>query len=149
MGIRGLKITPYHPQTDGMVERFNQMMKVRRTWQHGMASGTKLCHLSLASTEQHQMQQRRQIQTPLKVFKERWTDPETRPQNVVQYVEELTARFEKLRETAEENECKQKARYKHHYDQKSVERKFQVGDMVLLRTPPMQHGMYAEWLVHI
>ena len=56
MGIRGLKTTPYHPQTDGMFERFNQTMNVM-PWQHGMASGTKLCRLSLASTEQHQMQQ--------------------------------------------------------------------------------------------
>ena len=38
MGIRGLKTTPYHLQTDGMVERFNQTMKViRRTWQEFVA----------------------------------------------------------------------------------------------------------------
>ncbi len=27
IGIKGIKTTPYHPQTDGMVERFNQTMK--------------------------------------------------------------------------------------------------------------------------
>ncbi|CDQ92886.1 unnamed protein product [Oncorhynchus mykiss] len=27
LGIKGLRITPYHPQTDGLVERFNQMLK--------------------------------------------------------------------------------------------------------------------------
>ena len=27
LGIRGIKTTPYHPQTDGLVERFNQTLK--------------------------------------------------------------------------------------------------------------------------
>lgn len=27
LGITAIKITPYHPQTDGLVERFNQMLK--------------------------------------------------------------------------------------------------------------------------
>ena len=27
LGIQGIKTTPYHPQTDGLVERFNQTLK--------------------------------------------------------------------------------------------------------------------------
>lgn len=27
LGVKAIKTSPYHPQTDGMVERFNQTMK--------------------------------------------------------------------------------------------------------------------------
>ena len=161
MGIRGLKTTPYHPQTDGMFERFNQTMNVML--KKNMATWNSQWDLALpfvlgeyrttpnATTgfTPSELLQGRQIRTPLKVFKEQWTDPETRPQNVVQYVEELTARFDKQRETAEENECKQKTKHKHHYDQKSVERKFQVGDMELLGTHLYDMACMLNGLVHI
>ena len=59
MGIRSLKTMPYHPHMDGMVERFNRMMKVmlKKNKAKWIGRGTKLCHLSLANTELHQMQQ--------------------------------------------------------------------------------------------
>ena len=157
LGITGIKTTPYHPQTDGMVERFNQTMKRMLKKSIGPWNGQWDKALPYVLGEYRTMPNEstgftpselcfgRQIQTPLKALKERWTAEEPSTQNVAKYFEDLTERFERLREAAEENEVRAKSRYKAQYDKKAQERSFEDGDLVLLRIPHWKGGLKVEW----
>ena len=53
-GIHQIKISPYHPQTDGMVERFNATMKrlLKKMTQKMLKSGISICPLFSGLTEE-------------------------------------------------------------------------------------------------
>ena len=157
LGITGIKTTPYHPQTDGMVERFNQTMKRMLKKSIGPWNGQWDKALPYVLGEYRTMPNKstgftpselcfgRQIRTPLKALKERWTAEEPSTQNVAKYFEDLTECFERLREAAKENEVRAKSRYKAQYDKKAQERSFEEGNLVLLRIPHWKGGLKAEW----
>ena len=148
LGIRHITTTPYHPQTDGMVERFNGTQKsmLKRSfcsfhgqWDRALplvlgeyrstpcrATGFTPAELLLGGN----------IRTPLKVPKEQWTTKENEPnytkKNMGRYVTDLVDGMEKMRVIAKENEKKYKTKCKEVYDKKAKERILVIGDLVLV-----------------
>ena len=161
LGIRHITTTPYHPQTDGMVERFNGTLKTMLKRSFCSFHGQWDLALPLVSGEYRSTPCRAtgftpaklllggNIRTPLKVLKEQWTAKENEPnytkKNMGRYVTDLVDGMEKMRVITKENEKMYKTKCKEVYDKKAKERKLVIGDLVLVRNPVKKiHGFNQE-----
>lgn len=115
LGIKGIKTTPYHPQTDGLVERFNQTLKnMLRKFVSSSGSDWDqwLPYLLFAYREVPQAFSRfspfellygRQVRGPLDLLREYWEGPKTSKDNIVAYVVRMRERLEEMTALAQEN----------------------------------------------
>ncbi|KAG1926960.1 hypothetical protein F2P79_024577 [Pimephales promelas] len=115
LGIRAIKTTPYHPQTDGLVERFNQTLKsmLRKfVSKSGSDWDQWLPYLLFAYREVPQastgfspfeLLYGRQVRGPLDLLKEKWEGPKDGMCSVVQYVVQMRERLEEMTSLAQEN----------------------------------------------
>ena len=62
-------------------------------------------------------------------------EPNCTQKQLGRYVTDLVEGMEKMRDIAKENEGKYKTKCKENYDRKARERKFEIGDLVLVRNP--------------
>lgn len=95
VGIKGIQTTPYHPQMEGLVERFNQTLKnlLRKFVSHtGLDWGQWLPYLLFAYREVPQASTEfspfellygRQVRGPLDLLQEHWENPIGDQANVV------------------------------------------------------------------
>ena len=115
LGIKGIKTTPYHPQTDGLVERFNRTLKTmlrRFVSQTGKDWDEWLLYLLFAYREVPQastgfspfeLLYGRQVRGPLDLLKELWEGPKEENQNVALYVIQMRNRLEEMSALAHQN----------------------------------------------
>ena len=156
IGVTGLQTTPYHPERDGLVERFNttlksMLKKTLKVWNgqwdlalpHVLGEYRRAPHESTGFTPS-ELLYGRQIRGPLQNLKEQWTAKEGVPTDIVMYITTVQDRFEELQKVSRDREEEQKAKYKHQFDRKARTRSFQPGDLVLLRTPPKGQSLHAE-----
>ena len=143
--IHKLTTTPYHPQTDGMVERFNATLKsmLRKSlsafqgqWDEALpfvlgeyrstpcrATGFTPAKLLLGNN----------IRTPLAVMRYQWTGEKIVKKPLGRYLVRLVEGMEEMRQLAKENKEVYKLNYKKNNDKKVKPRSFEVGDLVLVR----------------
>ena len=115
LGIKGIKTTPYHPQTDGLVERFNRTLKTmlrRFVSQTGKDWDEWLPYLLFAYREVPQastgfspfeLLYGRQVRGPWDLLKELWEGPKEENQNVALYVIQMRNRLEEMSALAHQN----------------------------------------------
>ena len=96
--IKPIRTSPYHPQTDGLVERFNQTLKTmlkKGTKEDGKDWDRLIPYLLSAYREVPQastgfspfeLLYGRQVRGPLDTVRESWEARERRPESVVSYV---------------------------------------------------------------
>lgn len=158
LGIKRVRTTPYHPQTDGLVERFNQTLKgmlKKFVSENGKDWDKWLPYLLFAYREVPQASTgfspfellfAHQIRGPLDVLRDSWeaSDKPTK-QNILSYIlkmrEKLQLSSTRARESVQESQVKQKM----WYDQKARSRTFQVGEQVLLLLPTSENRLLAKW----
>lgn len=157
LGIKGIRTTPYHPQTDGLVERFNQTLKkmLRKfTSQTGADWDQWLPYLLFAYREVPQastgfapfeLLYGRQVRGPLDLLKEHWEGPPADQKNMVQYVIQMSERLEGMTSLAWENQTKAQKNQKTWYDRNARERTFRPGQLVLLLLPTTDNKLLAKW----
>uniref|UniRef100_A0A1X7U211 RNA-directed DNA polymerase n=1 Tax=Amphimedon queenslandica TaxID=400682 RepID=A0A1X7U211_AMPQE len=155
--LKGITTTPYHPQTDGLVERFNGTLKnmLRRcTSQNPRDWDTLLPYILFAYREVPQestgfspfeLLYGRSVRGPLDILKESWESRENCPENVVTYVTEMRRRLEEMTGIVGENMKKSQVKQKRWYDRKARHREFKTGDKVLVLLPSTTHKLTAEW----
>uniref|UniRef100_A0A1X7TVH1 Reverse transcriptase domain-containing protein n=1 Tax=Amphimedon queenslandica TaxID=400682 RepID=A0A1X7TVH1_AMPQE len=155
--IKGIRTTPYHPQTDGLVERFNGTLKrmLRScTSRNPKEWNTLLPYLLFAYREVPQQSTGfspfellygRAVRGPLDVLKESWETKEDHAEDIVTYVTEMRSRLEEMSELARENLKRSQGKQKVWYDRKARDRKFGPGDKVLVMQPSSTHKLTAEW----
>ncbi|XP_078793179.1 uncharacterized protein LOC144987743 [Oryzias latipes] len=157
LGVKGIKTTPYHPQTDGLVERFNQTLKTmlrKFVSETGTDWDQWLPYLLFAYREVPQastgfspfeLLYGRQVRGPLDLLKDYWEKPVTDKDNVVSYVLKMRERLERMSTLAQEHMRSAQAQQKTWYDKKAKDRIFQVGQQVLLLLPTSDNKLLARW----
>lgn len=157
LGIKGIKTTPYHPQTDGLVEHFNRTLKTmlhRFISQSGKDWDEWLPYLLFAYREVPQASTGfspfellfgRQVRGPLDLLKELWEGPEDNKQSVALYVIQMHERLEQMSALAQQNMESAQKKQKTWYDKKARERSFMPGQKVLLLLPTDDSKLLAKW----
>ena len=155
--IQPIKTSPYHPQTDGLVERFNQTLKamLRKTvWKEGKDWDKWLPYLLFAYREVPQsstgfspfeLVYGRQIRGPLDVLKETWETSNKSNESVVSYVLAMQEKLSEMSELARENLAKAQKQQKKWYDENARERRFEPGEQVLVLLPTETSKLLAQW----
>ena len=158
LGVKAIKTSPYHPQTDGLVERFNSMLKsmLRKCMMEEGKDWDKLlpyvlftyCEVPQTTTgfSPFELLYGRAVRGPVDVLKETWEASEnTSDESVVSYILSVQEKLERMMETVKENSVKAKAQQKTWYNQNARSREFQPGDQVLVLLPTSTSKLLAQW----
>ena len=156
--IRRIRTSPYHPQTDGLVERFNGTMKgmLRKFVGRGRKDWDEyLPYLLFAYREVPQastgfspfeLLYGRKVRGPLDVLKEAWTGAEGNQGSGVTQIVEMRQRMEEMMDQVQVNANRAQSRQKRLYDRGAHTREFAVGDQVLILLPQTHHSLKLEWV---
>ena len=146
VSIKPIRTSPYHPQTDGLVERFSQMLKaiLRRTVTDEGKDWDKLIPYVLFAYREvpqsstgfspFELVYGRAVRGPLDVLKETWEADSHSSESVVSYVLSVQERLAKMSALARENLQKVQKMQKRWYDKHARECEFGVGENVLFLT---------------
>lgn len=158
LGIKRVRTTPYHPQTDGLVERFNQTLKSmlkKFVSESGKDWDKWLPYLLFAYREVPQASTgfspfellfAHQVRGPLDVLRDSW-EAHYKPtkQNILSYVLKMREQLQQSSALAHQNLKDSQVKQKAWYDQKARSRSFQPGDQVLLLLPTSENKLLAKW----
>ncbi|KAL1250507.1 hypothetical protein QQF64_018303 [Cirrhinus molitorella] len=125
LGITAIRTSAYHPQTDGLTERFNQTLK-------------NMLRKFVSDTG---------LQGPLDLIRKSWEDSTCREEEkgIVQYVLEMRDRLEHYQEQARENLKEAQKAQKTWYDQNARQRQLQPGQKVLLLLRTSANKLLTKW----
>lgn len=159
LSIKGLKTSPWHPQTNGLVERFNatlkQMMKKLAVEQPEMWD-LYIPALLFAYREVPQeslgfspfeLLFGRTVKGPMRVLRQLWTDEEQNNEvkTTAEYVTDLRNRIEETCEIARINLAKASLRQSRFYNKHAKKRTLDVGAKVLLLLPTKKNKLELAW----
>ncbi|XP_065928583.1 uncharacterized protein [Magallana gigas] len=160
LSIRKLNNTPYHPQANGFVERFNGTLKrmLQIYAQDEPGKWDKLLpYLFFAYREVPQettgfspfeLLYGRYVRGPLAILRDSLEEDEADSQlqpSVLSYILETNEKLAKMADIVSENEEVSKIEQKRYYDRKARHRSFEVGDKVLVLLPTSTKKLLAQW----
>ena len=155
--IKPIRTTPYHPQTDGLVERFNHTLKsmLRKTaTTEGKNWDDLLPYLLFAYREVPQastgfspfeLLYGRQVRGPLDILRDSWIASPKTSESIVSYVLLMQERLSELRDLVKQNLQHAQDSQKTWYDKNARNRQLQPGDHVLVLLPTSTNKLLAEW----
>ena len=155
--IHPIRTTPYHPQTDGLVERCNQTLKSmlrKATMGQGKDWDKYIPYLLFAYREVPQVSTGfspfelvygSHVRGPLDVLKESWIQSDKSDTNVVSHVLTMRDRLDDMKEIVKDNLEAAQQLQKSWYDKRARERHFQEGDDVLVLLPTSSSKLEAQW----
>lgn len=159
LSLNQLTTTPYHPMTNGMVERFNGTLKqmLKRMCADRPRDWDKYINPVLfAYREVPQESLRfspfdlvygRHVRGPMGILKELWTKEIDDPQvkSTYQYVLDLRERLETTAELARENLEKASQRQAKFFNKSTRAKNMKVGDKVLVLQPTDSNKLLMQW----
>ena len=154
--IKRIRTSPYHPQTDGLVERFNGTLKgmLRKFVDRGRKDWDEyLPYLLFAYREVPQestgyspfeLLYGRRVRGPLDVLKEAWTGETGSQGLMVTQVVEMRKRLTEMMGMVSSNMEKAQSRQKRLYDRGAHSRKLEAGEQVLVLLPNPHNSLKLE-----
>ena len=155
--IKPIRTSPYHPQTDGLVERFNQTLKamLRKTAKEEGKDWDRLVPYLLfayrevpqASTgfSPFELLYGRPVRELLDILRETWEASPKTDESVVSYILSIQEKLAKLSELVQQNLQRAQKDQKTWYDRHARNREFKSGDEVLVLLPTSTSKLLAEW----
>ena len=155
--IKALRTSPYHPQCDGLVERFNKTLKemLRKTAKEEGKDWDKLLPYILFAYREvpqestgfspFELLYGREVRGPLDVLKETWETPEKSDENVLSYITMMREKLQSMMDHVQDNLRVANHNQKTWYDKNSRQRTFQQGDQVLVLLPTSSSKLLAQW----
>ena len=153
-----IRTSPHHPQTDGMVERFNATLKrlLRKLTQNSEVEWDLCLPYVLWSYRgtihkttgfsPYQLLFGKQMRMPLDQMVRYWQGKEENDESSVsEYIATLKANMQVVRDLAYDKERDEKVKQKFYHDQKAKERTFTVGDFVLVFRPGKTNKLHNQW----
>ncbi|XP_072171900.1 uncharacterized protein [Diadema setosum] len=149
LGVRQLKSTAYHPQSQGAIERFHQTFKTMlktyceehsEDWDRGVAFLLFAVRDSPGESTGYspfELVYGHEVRGPLKLIKEMFLEVEddAGKVNVLDYVSEFKGRLSSACDLAKEHLQASQQKMKNWADQKAEKRSFKPGDKVLVLLP--------------
>jgi transposase InsO family protein len=159
LSLKQLVTTPYHPQCNGLVEKFNGTLKEMlkkmcaekpKTWDRYLSAvlfAYREAPQESLGFAPFELLYGRTVRGPVTILKELWTKetPETEVRSTYQYVLNLRNRLEETCKLAKEALAKSARRYKKNFDRKTRNRSFVKGDKVLVLLPTDRNKLLMQW----
>ena len=159
LSIKHLTTTPFHPACNGLVEKFNGVMKSMlkklckeqpRQWNrfiNALLFAYREVPQESTGFSPFELLYGRTVRGPMHILKQLWTNETetTEVKNSYQYVFELREKLEETLKIAREGIEKSQKRAKHYYDKKAKSRKFKPSDKVLILLPTDHNKLLMQW----
>ena len=152
-----LRTSPYHPQTDGLVERFNGTLKemLRKAAMEDGKDWDKLIPYVLFAYREvpqestgfspFELLYGRDVRGPLDVLKEEWEASPKSDTSVISHVMLMRERLEQMSQSVQANVQRAQMQQKFWYDQTARDRTLKPGDRVLALLPTSTSKFLAQW----
>jgi transposase InsO family protein len=157
LGITKIKTSVYHPEGNGLVERFNGTLKamLKKFAGENVRYWDKYLPYLLFSYREvpsestgyspFELMYGRTIRGPLAVIKETWMENDPNKRNLTSYVLEMRRKLATMQEVVQKNLEKTQAKQKQMYDKQSSRRKLDVRDKVLVLLPTPGSKLEEKW----
>ena len=155
-GITKIQTTPYHPQSDGALERWHAchkgMLKRSESDIKNWDRHLKYLLFAYRSTPHcitgfspFTLMYGRDVRGPLDILQESWLVGDCEQAKVFEWLVSVKARMSEMSEVVSEKERRAKAKMKEVYDRTASVKKLEPGDMVLVWKPGIHAKMGASW----
>ena len=159
ISIKQLSTTPYHPMCNGLVERFNGVLKqiLKRLCSERPKDWDKYLGAVLFAyrdvTQESlgfspfELVYGRQVRGPMCILRELWTKDiaDSEVKTTYQYIVDLRERLETTSQMARDNLEAASSRYKKYYNKKAKDRDMKVGEKVLVLLPTSSNKLLMQW----
>ncbi len=155
--VKQLRTTVYHPQADGLVERFNQTLKQmlrrvatedKRDWDVMISYvlfGIREVPQASTGFTPFELLFGRQPRGLLDVAKGAWEQQPAAQRSVIRHVREMRGRIDRVMPLIWEHLSTAQQAQQRHYNRAAQPREFQPSDRVMVLVPPAACKFLATW----
>ena len=154
--IAKIRTSPYHPQSDGALERWHACLKgmIKRSGGKLSEWDRQLKYLLFAYRDTphcvtgfspFSLMYGRDVRGPLHFLKTSWLEGEVDVCSVGDWIVSVKARMSEMAAIVSDRELQAKAKMKTFYDRSASVKTFSEGDMVLVRRPLLKKKMDCSW----